>query len=185
MYQKNTTANRRVLRMKVNGMQLMEGGSVKDHLKAMTEAFGELSIIGSPMLEEDQIVQLLTSLPPSYKTLVTVLENQDTSDIWDAVTERLLSEEQRSKEDRQLLSPSADEKGHGSHGSRWDYVDSAQENKLLADLDESASRRSGRSVWEMKLETLERGATNEAARRKAEIDRQEAERAADLQLVFE
>ncbi|TRY75619.1 hypothetical protein TCAL_14596 [Tigriopus californicus] len=97
--------------MKVNGMQLMGGGSVKDYLRVMTEAFGELSIIGSPMLEEDQIVQLLTSLPPSYKTLVTVLENQDTYDTWDAVTERLLSEEQRSKEDRQLLSPSADEKG--------------------------------------------------------------------------
>ena len=53
---------------------MMEGTSLEAHLKHMKEMTDQLAAIGSPISEEDQIVTLLGSLPPSYSTLVTALE---------------------------------------------------------------------------------------------------------------
>ena len=51
------------------------------------------------MTEEDQVVYLLASLPPSYDMLVTALEVQSENvRKWDLVTENLLHEEQKCKE---------------------------------------------------------------------------------------
>ena len=40
----------------------------------MKEITDRLAAIGAPISEEDQVVTLLGSLPPSYSTLVTALE---------------------------------------------------------------------------------------------------------------
>ena len=40
----------------------------------MKELTDRLAAIGAPILEEDQVVTLLGSLPRSYSTLVTALE---------------------------------------------------------------------------------------------------------------
>jgi len=40
----------------------------------MKELTDKLAAIGAPISEEDQVVTLLGSLPPSYATLVTALE---------------------------------------------------------------------------------------------------------------
>jgi len=47
------------------------------HLKQMREITDKLATIGAPILEEDQIVTLLGSLPQSYAPLVTAMEAQD------------------------------------------------------------------------------------------------------------
>ena len=55
---------------------MKEGESLTDHLKQMKELTDQLSAIGSVIEEEDQIVTLLGSLPPSYATIVTALETK-------------------------------------------------------------------------------------------------------------
>ena len=50
-------------------MKLAEGGSMKDHVKNMTEIFRELAVVAEPVSEEDQVVHLLASLPESYDVL--------------------------------------------------------------------------------------------------------------------
>ena len=47
---------------------------MQKHVKDLTEIFDELSIIGDPLDEENQVVHLLASLPESYDMLVTALE---------------------------------------------------------------------------------------------------------------
>ena len=53
---------------------MKEGTSIETHLKHMKEITDKLASIGAPISEEDQVVTLLGSLPPSYSTLVTALE---------------------------------------------------------------------------------------------------------------
>ncbi len=53
---------------------MKEETSLEVHLKHMNEFTDQLTAIGSPISEEDQVVTLLGSLPPSYSTLVTALE---------------------------------------------------------------------------------------------------------------
>ena len=52
------------------------GGSLSEHIKNMTEFFGELSEIGDAVNEEDRVVHILTSLPEYFNVLVTALEAQ-------------------------------------------------------------------------------------------------------------
>ena len=64
----------------------------------MTEIFNEFSVIGNPISEEDRVVYLLASLPDSYNTLVTALEENQDMPHMDLVTERLLHEERKIKD---------------------------------------------------------------------------------------
>ena len=67
-------------------------------MKATTELFNELSVIGAPMEEEDEVVTLLASLPNSFNMLVTALEANAEVPSMEVVTERLLHEERKSNE---------------------------------------------------------------------------------------
>ena len=69
------------------------GKSVQEHVKALTETFNKLSIIGDNVDDEDRVVYLLVSLPDSYEMLVTALEANTDVPIMETVTERLLHEE--------------------------------------------------------------------------------------------
>ena len=73
---------------------------MQKHVEMLTEVFDELSINGDPLDEENQVVQLLASLPESYDMLVTALEASPEVPNLEIVTERLLHEEtkQRDKE---------------------------------------------------------------------------------------
>ena len=44
---------------------------MQEHIKKMTEIFGELSVVGDEISDEDRVVHLLASLPDSYNVLVT------------------------------------------------------------------------------------------------------------------
>ena len=98
-FQKKTWANKLELRRKLYSLRLREGESVHEHIKAMTELFEALAVIGDPVTEEDQVVHLLASLPDSYDMLVTALEaNSEAVPKMEIVTERLLHEERKMKE---------------------------------------------------------------------------------------
>ena len=55
-------------------IRLKAGQSVQEHVKAITEIFNELSVIGDNIKDEDRVVYLLASLPEIYDMLVTALE---------------------------------------------------------------------------------------------------------------
>ena len=97
-FQKKTWANKLALRRRLHSLQLKNGGSVQDHIKAMTELFNELAIVGDAMEEEDRVVYLLASLPDSFNTLVTALEASEDVPKMEVVTERLLHAERKQNE---------------------------------------------------------------------------------------
>ena len=97
-FQKKTWANKLELRRKLYSLRLKEGQSVQKHIKAMTEVFDALSVIGDPMEEEDRVVHLLASLPESFNMLVTALEANPDVPMLETVTECLLHEDRKMKE---------------------------------------------------------------------------------------
>ena len=109
-FQKKTWANKLALRRRLHSLQLKEGQSVQEHVKALTEVFNELSVIGDNIDDEDRVVYLLASLPDSYEMLVTALEaNTEVPDM-ETVIERLLHEEQKLKKKNQESPSSRDAK---------------------------------------------------------------------------
>ena len=113
-FQKKTWANKLALRRKLYSLWLKENQSVQQHIKEMTEVFEELAIVGDRIKEEDRVVHLLASLPPSFDVLVTALEASEDVPKMEMVTERLLREEIKLKEkgacggtahDRKALTP--------------------------------------------------------------------------------
>ena len=97
-FQKKTWANKLALRRKLHSLQLRDGNSVQDHIKAMIELFNELAIVGDVIEEEDRVVYLLASLPDSFNTLVTALEANEEVLKMEIVTERILHAESKQKE---------------------------------------------------------------------------------------
>ena len=76
---------------------MAEGTSMEVHIKTKKELTDRLTAINTPIAEEDQVVTLLGSLPPSYSTLVTALEARDAITL-SYVQQSLICEEQRLKE---------------------------------------------------------------------------------------
>lgn len=98
-FQKKTWANKLSLRKKLVTMKLSDSGSMREHIKRMTETFDELAVIAEPISEEDKVVYLLAGLPESYDMLVTALEGtSEAVPPFEVVTERLLREEQKIKD---------------------------------------------------------------------------------------
>lgn len=97
-FQKKTWANKLALRRKLYSLRLKDGDSVQEHVKARTEIFNGLSVIGDPVTDEDRVVHLLASLPDSYNMLVTALEANAEVPKREVVTERLLHEERKLKD---------------------------------------------------------------------------------------
>ena len=96
-FERETLANKLFLKKQYFRMEMKEGTSVDEHLKQMKEITDKLASIGSPISEEDQVVTLLGSLPPSYSTLVTALEARADDIRLDFVQQALIHEEQKQK----------------------------------------------------------------------------------------
>ena len=97
-FQKKTWANKLELRRKLHALRLRDSDSVQEHIKAMTETFDGLSVVGDPVANEDRVVHLLASLPDSYNMLVTALEASADVPQMEVVIERLLHEERKQKD---------------------------------------------------------------------------------------
>ena len=97
-FQKKSWANKLALQCRLHLLQLKDGESVQGHIKAMTELFNELAIVGDAIEEEDRVVYLLASLPDSFNTLVTALEANEDVPKMEVVTEWLLHAERKQKE---------------------------------------------------------------------------------------
>ena len=104
-FQEKTGANKLSLRRRLNNLKLKDGDSMSNHIKAMTEIFNELAVIGAAMEDEEKVVTLLASLPEAYNMLVTALEASIEVPQMEVVIERLLYEEKKlgERENRQCL----------------------------------------------------------------------------------
>ena len=95
---------------------MKEGTSIDIHLKDMKEITDKLASIGSPISEEDQVVTLLGSLPPSYSTLVTALEARVDDIRLDFVQQALIHEEQKLKGQADTLTRASNLQDTALHG---------------------------------------------------------------------
>lgn len=94
-FERDTLANKLFLKKKYFRCEMKEGNRLTEHLKQMKELTDQLSAIGAVIEEEDQIVTLLGSLPPSYATIVTALETKIDNLTLQFVQQALINEEQK------------------------------------------------------------------------------------------
>ena len=97
-FERNTMANKLFLKRQYFTTKMREGNSVQDHLKCMKEISDKLAALGSAVAEEEQVVALLISLPPSYATLVTALEAKGDELSLAFVQQALVNEEQKGQQ---------------------------------------------------------------------------------------
>ena len=143
-FQKRTWANKLALRRRLHSLQLRDGQPVQDHIKAMTELFNELAIVGDAIDDEDRVVYLLASLPGSFSTLVTALEANKDVPKMEVVTERLLHAERKKKEKLNLdstgemaMTTKRQFKGKGYYCKKYGHV---QRNCIERKADEKAKQ---------------------------------------------
>ena len=104
-FERDTLANKLFLKKQYFRREMSEGSSIDAHLKEMKELTDKLSSIGAPISEEDQVVTLLGSLPPSFSTVVTALEARVDGLTMDFVQQQLIHHERKLK--AQELKPEA------------------------------------------------------------------------------
>ena len=76
--ERDTLVNKLLLKKQCFRMEMKEGTSVEACIKNMKELKDRVVATKVPIPEEDQVVTLLGSLPPSYSSLVTALKARDT-----------------------------------------------------------------------------------------------------------
>jgi hypothetical protein len=96
-FDRDTRANKLLLRRRFYRSVMSEGSNVEDHLKQMKELINQLQAIDIQISEEDEVMTLLGSLPPSYDTLVTALESNAENLTLKYVQQALLNEEEKKK----------------------------------------------------------------------------------------
>ena len=94
-FERDTLANKLFLKKKYFRCEMKDGENITEHLKRMKELTDKLGAIGTQIAEEDQIVTLLGSLPPSYATIVTALETKMDNLTLQFVQQALINEEQK------------------------------------------------------------------------------------------
>lgn len=100
VYAKKSVASQTLIRKQLAKLKMIEGSSVKDHLKIFDELIRQLKSAGAKLEEGDLVSQLFVTLPESFDPLVTALENLEEDNLTlDVVRERLLAEELK-KNDR-------------------------------------------------------------------------------------
>ncbi len=96
-FERETLANKLFLKKKYFRKEMSEDSSIETHIKEMKELTDELSSIGSPISEEDQVVTLLGSLPSPFASVVTALEARVDDLSLDFVQQQLLHQERKIK----------------------------------------------------------------------------------------
>ena len=96
-FEREALANKLFLKKQYFRKEMSEGNSIDVHLKEMKELTDELSSIGAPISEEDQVITLLGSLPPSFSTVATALKARVDDLTMDFVQQQLIHHERKLK----------------------------------------------------------------------------------------
>ena len=113
-FEKNTLANKLLLKNQYFQMEMKEGSSIETHMKEMKELADRLAALGAAVLEEDQVVTLLGSLPPSYQMLVTTLEARNELTL-NYVQQSLVHEEKKQSSGSSSEKPGSHDAMYHSH----------------------------------------------------------------------
>lgn len=73
-YQTNTLPNRIFLKQRFAGLKMDEAKSIEDNLDSFQKLVDDLASLNIQISDEDQVIQLLMSLPPPYEPLVHTLK---------------------------------------------------------------------------------------------------------------
>lgn len=73
-YQSKTLPNRIFLKQRFTGFKMDESKSIEDNLDTFQKLVDDLASLNIQISDEDQAIQLLTSLPPPYEPLVHTLK---------------------------------------------------------------------------------------------------------------
>ena len=88
-------------------MRLKDGDPAQEHIKTVTELFDALAVAGERVSDKDHVVNLLASMPDSYNVLMTALEASAEVLKLEVVTERILHQERKAKEEAYLTNDNA------------------------------------------------------------------------------
>lgn len=95
-HEKATIGNQAMLLQQLCSKNLCEGGNVEKHLEEIECLYERLDNAGVELNELLRIIMMLRSLPPSYNSFVTSLENRPQQDLtMDLVVARLRDEYQK------------------------------------------------------------------------------------------
>lgn len=99
-HEKDTLGNKVSLMRKICRMKMPEKGNIETHLNEMTNLFLKLNDFGDNLTESGTVAIVLSSLPPSYDTLITALEARPEGDLtMSYIQTKLISEYTRRKGD--------------------------------------------------------------------------------------
>lgn len=104
-FERGTLTTKLHLRKQYFKCEMREGASVQDHIKKMREITDRLAVMQSPIIEEDQVMTLLGSLPSSYDSLVATLGAR-VDDMKLSMVERSILDEEARKEGSGRADPS-------------------------------------------------------------------------------
>ncbi|KAK8931256.1 hypothetical protein KSP39_PZI016816 [Platanthera zijinensis] len=91
LYLAKSVTTRLLLKQRLYTLKMQEGGNLQEHFNVFNGLLSQLHVVGSKVEEEDKTLLLLTSLPASYKHMVTtLLYGKDTVGL-EEVTSALLS----------------------------------------------------------------------------------------------
>lgn len=92
-HEKSTIVNKMTLMRNMFDTKMTESTSIEEHIEEMSNYFQKLHNLGVTAFNNDDIKTaiLLSSLPESYRTLVTSLESRDNL-TWSLVTSKLMDE---------------------------------------------------------------------------------------------
>jgi len=107
LYEKTSTSNKVFLMRHLFNMNMLEGGSVTDHLNEFNRVTSQLSSVNVNFDDEIGALLILCSLPESYNSLVMVVSNFVSSLNtlkFDDVVGVILSKEMRRKNTSEMSS---------------------------------------------------------------------------------
>lgn len=102
-HQQATMGNKIRIMKKLFRMELRRGGSMKDHLREISEGLNQLSDIGSPLDEGVAVSVILASLNNEYDGIITAMEAWDAARLTLVTVKAKLIEEYEKKKGRGSL----------------------------------------------------------------------------------
>lgn len=97
-HEKSTLSNKVILMRQICGAKMEEGGDMEEHIDQLTGLFQKLVALGETELSDNwTVAMILSSLPPSYNTLVTALETRPEADLTLSLVQSKLIGEHRQR----------------------------------------------------------------------------------------
>eukprot|EP00253_Pinus_taeda_P031499 PITA_31499 len=97
LYQSKSLVNKLFLWKNLYNLRMKDGDSVTDYLNAFNNVVSQLLSLDIKILYEDKCVNLLSSLPDSWDSLVVAIGSNATALQFDEIVSSLLMEEMRRK----------------------------------------------------------------------------------------